>query len=92
MVRVGHDKKGGTVEERTLVILGREDGEVARALDRMRKNFYHLWVVVEEVRASADPDALLLEWREAPKGSQEWRKALFYEDALEVLRTALCSR
>jgi hypothetical protein len=45
--------------------------------------------VVEEVRASADPDALLLEWGEAPKGSIGWRKALSYEDALDLLRVAL---
>ncbi len=46
-------------------------------------------IVVEEVRASADPDALLLEWGEAPKGSIGWRKALSYEDALDLLRVAL---
>jgi hypothetical protein len=65
------------------------DEEVARALGRMRLNFYHLWVVVEELRASPDPNGLLREWREAPKGSQGWRKALFHEEALEVLRVAL---
>ncbi len=84
--------EGGPVEERPPTIPGREDGEVARALDRLRLNFYHLWLVLEELRASDDPDALLLEWREAPQGSQGWRKALFYDDALEVLRVALCSR
>ncbi len=75
--------------ERVLRRLSEGDEEVDRALDRMRKNHYHLWIVVEEVRASADPDALLLEWGEAPKGSIGWRKALSYEDALDLLRVAL---
>ena len=87
--------KGGrieNVEELALVILGSTDEEVDRALERMRKNFYQLWIVVEELRLSSDPGALLAGWGEAPKGSQEWRKALFYAEALEVLRVALSGR
>lgn len=65
------------------------DDELHAALDRLRKNFYQLWRVLEELRVSDDPGALLSEWREAPKGSQGWRKALFYDQALEVLSVAL---
>jgi hypothetical protein len=35
------------------------------------------------------PEALLREWRRAPRPSQEWRKALFYEQAVDVLAVAL---
>ncbi len=74
------------------MILGSTDEEVDRALERMRLNFYQLWIVVEELRLSSDPGALLAGWGEAPKGSQGWRKALSYEEALEVLRVALSGR
>jgi hypothetical protein len=87
--------KGGRIENvegLALVILGSTDEEVDRALERMRLNFYQLWIVVEELRLSSDPWALLAGWRQAPKGSIGWRKALSYEDALEVLRVALSPR
>ena len=87
--------KGGrieNVEELALVILGSTDEEVDRALERMRLNFYQLWIVVEELRTSTDPNGLLREWRESPKGSIGWRKALSYEEALEVLRVSLSRR
>jgi len=78
--------------ERVLRRLSEGDEELARALDRMRLNFYQLWIVVEELRLSSDPGALLAGWGEAPKGSQGWRKALSYEEALMVLRVALSGR
>ncbi len=84
--------KGGrieNVEELALVILGSTDEEVDRALERMRLNFYQLWIVVEELRTSTDPKGLLRRWREAPKGSIGWRNALSYEDALNSLRVSL---
>ena len=59
------------------------------AMERLRKNFYHLWQVLGELRSSPSPDALLREWRGAQKPSQEWRKALFYETAIDVLSVAL---
>ncbi|MBA3794276.1 MAG: hypothetical protein H0X19_09110 [Rubrobacter sp.] len=71
------------------MILGSTDEEVDRALERMRLNFYQLWIVVEELRTSTDPKGLLRRWREAPKGSIGWRNALSYEDALNSLRVSL---
>ena len=59
------------------------------AMERLRKNFYHLWQVLGELRSSPSPDALLREWRGAPKPSQEWRKAAFYEQAVDVLSASL---
>jgi hypothetical protein len=78
--------------ERVLRRLSEGDEELARALDRMKLNFYHLWLVLEELRTSTDPNGLLRGWREAPKGSIGWRKALFYAEAMEVLRVALSGR
>ena len=67
--------------------------DLGHALERLKKNFYHLWQVLEELRSAppqySPPDALLREWRGAPKPSQEWRKALFYEQAVDVLAVAL---
>jgi hypothetical protein len=51
-------------------------------LERLRKNFYHLWKALREARE--DPTRLE-EWRRAPVGSQEWRKAVFYEEAMRLL-------
>ncbi len=69
------------------------DVALERALERLRKNFYHLWRVLEELRSSPRPrpapDSLLRDWRGAQKPSQEWRKALFYEQAIDVLTVAL---
>ncbi len=49
--------------------------------------------MLEELRAAppqdCPPDALLREWKRVPKPSLEWRKALFYEHAMEVLAVAL---
>lgn len=82
-------------ESRTLIgeALPHKSTDLGHALERLRKNFYHLWQVLEELR-SAPPqysprDALLREWRRVPKPSQEWRKALFYEQAVDVLAVAL---
>ncbi len=55
-------------------------------MERLRKNHYHLWKVLQEWRE--DP-ARLVEWRRAPRGSQELRKANFYEQALRVLEVSL---
>jgi hypothetical protein len=60
------------------------------ALERLRKNFYHLWKVLDELYLSEHADASNLErWRQAPQGSQEWRKARQHDEALEVLITAV---
>jgi hypothetical protein len=55
------------------------------ALERLRKNHYHLWKPLME--AQADP-SLPERWRRAPRGSQEWRKAIFFAQALRVLRVS----
>jgi hypothetical protein len=55
-------------------------------MERLRKNFYPLWKVYRE--AHTDP-TLPERWREAPEGSQERRKAIFYEQALRVLEAAV---
>ena len=76
---------------RTLIggALPHKSSDLGHALARLRKNFYHLWQVLEELRSAppqySPPDALLREWRGALKPSQEWRKALFYEQAVDVL-------
>ncbi len=60
-----------------------------RALTRLRLNFYHLWRVLKELRTTPRPrpapDSLLRDWRQAEKPSQEWRKALHYQQAVDVL-------
>jgi hypothetical protein len=61
-------------------------GTETEALERLRKNHYHLWKVLKE--AEADP-SLPERWRQAPRGSQEWRKAIFFEQAIWVLEVAL---
>jgi hypothetical protein len=82
-------------KSRTLigVALPHKSSDLGHALERLRKNFYHLWQVLEELRSAppqySPPDALLREWRRVPKPSQEWRKALFYEHAVDVLAVAL---
>lgn len=76
--------------ERTLRrLVSGDDPELLAALERMRLNHYHLWLVLEELRTSEDPGALIAVWGLAPEGSVGWRKALFRDDALEVLRVAL---
>jgi hypothetical protein len=80
---------------RTLIgdLLPHKSSDLGHALERLRKNFYHLWQVLEELRSAppqySPPDALLREWRRVPKPSLEWRKALFYEHAMDVLAVAL---
>ena len=82
-------------KSRTLIgdSLPHKSSDLGHALERLRKNFYHLWQVLEELRSAAPqyspPDALLREWRRVPKPSLEWRKALFYEHAMDVLAVAL---
>jgi hypothetical protein len=72
-------------KSRTLigVALPHKSSDLGHALERLRKNFYHLWQVLEELRSApplySPPDALL----------REWRKALFYEQAVDVLAVAL---
>ncbi len=69
------------------------DVALERALERLRKNFYHLWRVLEELRSAPRPrpapDSLLRDWRGAQKPSQEWRKARHYEQAIAVLSASL---
>ncbi len=62
------------------------DEELAYALDRLRRNFYQLH---EPVREYMEDPSRLERWQRAEKHSQGWRKALFFEEALEVLDTAL---
>jgi hypothetical protein len=63
--------------------------EKKEALDRLRKNLYHLWKTLKEARE--DP-TLPGRWSRAPEGSQEWRKAKQHAQALEVLRVSLSER
>jgi hypothetical protein len=56
--------------------------EYEEAMERLRKNFYHLWRPLMEAR---DDPSLSERWRNAPRHSQEWRKAIFYEQALRVV-------
>jgi hypothetical protein len=82
-------------ESRTLIgeSLPHKSIDLGHALERLRKNFYHLWQVLEELRSAppqySPPDSLLREWRRVPEPSQEWRKALFYQQAVDVLAVAL---
>ena len=75
---------------------GLEDRETRildRPTDRLRKNYYHLWAVLRELRASPSPEALLEAWEAAEKPSQGWRKACFYSQAIGVLTVAVgCTR
>jgi hypothetical protein len=60
---------------------GREE-----AIERLMKNHYPLWRTLRE--KEGDP-SLLYEWREAPPGSQGWRKWRQHEQALRVLRASM---
>ena len=73
-----HDlvKEGGVTISRTL----------GDAMERLRKNHYHLWKAFCEAREDLPR---LEEWRHAPRGSQEWRKAIFYDQALLVLEISM---
>ena len=62
------------------------DERVEPALERLRKNFYHLWKVLQE--SQCDP-SLVERWRRATERSEEWRKARQYDEAVTVLRVAL---
>jgi hypothetical protein len=64
--------KGGWVPAHTL----------DEAVERLRKNHYHLWTAFREGRENP---SRLWEWKNAPRGSQEWRKAIFFEQALRVV-------
>ena len=55
-------------------------------MERLRKNHYHLWKAL--VESGQDP-VLLQKWRRAPRGSQEWRNLIFYEQALRVLEVSM---
>jgi hypothetical protein len=57
-----------------------------KARERLRLNHYHLWKALTE--GEVDP-GLLQKWRHAPRGSQEWRKAVFYEQALRVVEISM---
>jgi hypothetical protein len=64
-----------------------------RGLERLRKNHYHLWAVRHELYLAEDADpsnatAKLEAWRQAPEGSQEWRKAHQHDEAIEILLVA----
>jgi hypothetical protein len=56
--------------------------EYEEAMERLLKNFYHLWRPLMEAR---DDPSLSGRWRRAPSHNQEWRKAIFYEQALRVV-------
>ncbi len=56
------------------------------ARERLRLHHYHLWKALVE---GEDDPGLLEKWRRAPRGSQEWRKAIFYEQALRVLEVSM---
>ncbi len=56
---------------------------------RLMKSFYHLWQVLEDLRLSPDPDALLSEWRQAERPSKEWRQAQEYEHAIRILSVVM---
>ncbi len=56
------------------------------AMERLRKNHYHLWKALMAARENPTRAA---EWRRAPRGSQEWRKAVFHEQALRVLEVSM---
>ena len=68
-------------DRRTEELLANED-----ALERLRKNHYHLWKPLME--ANEDP-SLPERWSRAPQGSQEWRKAIIYRQALTVLEVSM---
>jgi hypothetical protein len=58
-------------------------------LERLRKNFYQLWKPLYELYLGEYANPILLEhWRRAQEGSQEWRKARFHDEAIEVLLVA----
>ena len=72
------------MDRRTEELLEKEE-----ALDRLRKNLYHLWKTLKEARE--DP-TLPGRWSRAPEGYQERRKARQHGQALEVLRVSMSER
>jgi hypothetical protein len=68
----------------------RKDDRLYQATERMQKNFFHLWKVLEELYLSPHSDPSKLHaWRQAPEGSEEWRKAKQHDQAIEVLIAAV---
>ncbi len=67
-------------EDERLGALPEDEG----AVERLRKNHYHLWKALREV----GDDPTLLGWVGAPKGSQERRRLIFHHQALRVLEVA----
>jgi hypothetical protein len=55
-------------------------------MERLRKNHYYLWKALQEARE--DPSRLW-EWRRAPRGSQARTKAIFFEQAIRVLKASM---
>jgi hypothetical protein len=67
----------------------RESEVLEEALERLQKNFYHLFRPIRDLRESPDPNDLLTRWYLAEKPSQEWRNFLNYQQAIDVLRVAM---
>jgi hypothetical protein len=58
-------------------------------MERLFRAHYHLWSVLNELRSSPDPRALLRRWRLSRPPAQEWRKAVEYARAINVLTISL---
>jgi hypothetical protein len=56
------------------------------AMERLRKNFYALWLVMMEVR---EGPVVVEGWRRAPRGSLGWRKARQHAQVLVVLGASM---
>lgn len=64
--------------------------QIERMLERMRKNFYHLWKVLNILYLDEDADKRQLDkWRLAEEGTHDYRKALWHDQAIELMLTVL---
>jgi hypothetical protein len=83
------EENGGAGDEVLRWLRTRREDALYQTVERMRKNFYHLWKVLDELYLAPRSDPSKLEaWRSAEEGSQEWRKARFHDQAVDILMRA----
>ncbi len=68
------------------LVANTDEVRLTAALERLRKNHYHIWKVLTEYQDHPDR---LVDWRNAPERSEKWRKAIWLDEALKLLQISL---